>query len=217
MFAVWCPRCWRRHMAVWSRLRYIPRRHRWYRQRSTLRVIAPTAPPFCSPLLLNQPPCRRNMAEAAVVVAVVAMAAVARVVGARVAEARVAEVRVAEAVGLAAVVKVVAELEVEREEVALAAANPAAARLVVLPAAADIIIPASIIRMCSRVRSFRNFLPAPLTTSKFFINSPMAPEDSLSSIPMICWAVSRKSRRTKISTTFSVTGPQFPLKEAATA
>src|ERR1700722_18780194 len=209
-------------MAVWSGLRYIPRRHRWYRQRSTLRVIAPTAPPFCSPLLLNQPPCRRNMAEAAVVVAVVAMAAVARgvggrVAGARVAEVRVAEVRVAEAVGLAAVVKVVAELEVEREEVALAAANPAAARLVVPPAAAHIIIPASIIRMCSRVRSFRNFLPAPLTTSKFFINSPMAPEDSLSSIPMICWAVSKKPRRTKISPTFSVTGPQFPLKEAATA
>src|ERR1700693_5292997 len=112
-------------MAVWSGLRYIPRRHRWYRQRSTLRVIAPNAPPFCSPLLLNQPPCRRNMAEAAVV----AMAAVARVGG-----ARVAEVRVAEAVALAAVVKVVAELEVEPEEVALAAANPAAARLVVLPA-----------------------------------------------------------------------------------
>src|ERR1700733_5764038 len=118
MFAVWCPRCRRRHMAVWSGLRYIPRRHRWYRQRSTLRVIAPTAPPFCSPLLMNQPPCRRNMAEVAVAMAVVAMAAVARVVG-----ARVAEVRVAEAMGLAAVVKVVAELEVEGEEVALAAAN----------------------------------------------------------------------------------------------
>src|SRR6202041_1701882 len=110
MFAVWCPRCRRRHMAVWSGLRYIPRRHRWYRQRSTLRVTAPTAPPFCSPLLLNQPPCRRNMAVVAEA-AVVAMAAVALAVG----------VRVAAAVALAAVVKVVAEPEVELEEVALAA------------------------------------------------------------------------------------------------
>jgi VWFA-related protein len=161
------------------------------------------------PCLIRSVPAAAVVAAVAVAAGVLAVVAVPRAV-VPVAAVAAAALVVAPAVARAAVAaaaQVAVPAEVRAEQAAPLAAAVAASELPSIP---------TTIRTHSRAPSCRNFLLLLPPISRFLRSWPKAPAASLSSIPMTCLAVCKKSAASRASSMYSATLLRTQRREVAT-